>query len=304
MSETVSHLQWEEAEARFLSWLRTERRFSPHTVLAYGADVEQFRRWWLAQEGSGGPDAVNTQKVRAFLAHLHPTHDPLSVSRKLSAIRGFFRFLGRGEAIHDPTLGLRTPRRSRRLPRFLSVPEAVAVMDLSRSAPDSLLALRDRALLEVLYGGGLRASEVVGLLLSGVDVTAGLLRVMGKGRRERLVPLPPSSWRALQEWLQVRDQMVTRATGDRVFVGARGGALPVRSLQRMVKEAGLLAGVLPDLHPHALRHSYATHLLDGGGDLRSIQELLGHASLSTTQRYTQVTTENLLEAHEKFHPHG
>ncbi|MCK6530538.1 tyrosine-type recombinase/integrase [Myxococcota bacterium] len=298
-------MDFESANARFLAHLRSERGASDHTVRAYAADLAAFLAWLRAATGDGATDVsgIGVLDVRGWLASLHGTHEPGTIGRKLSAVRAFFEFLLRsGTVPANPAKGVRPPRRPGKLPRFLSVAEAHAVVEREVD-PDDPEAVRDRAVLEVLYGGGLRAAELAGLDLGDVDRAAGLVRVRGKGRKERLVPLTDAAWHAVDAWLAARASLAGAAAGAALFVGRRGARLPVRTLQRLVKRAGLGAAVLQDLHPHALRHTYATHLLDGGGDLRAIQELLGHSSLSTTQRYAHVSLEQLIEAYDKFHPH-
>jgi integrase/recombinase XerC len=285
---------------RFQQHLAVERNLSPHTCAAYRRDLAAFQTF-LA--GSGAADAATLQGIdhlllRRYLAELHRHNQRTSIARKLSALRTFFRYLVReGVLATNPAAGLATPKRNRYLPKTLSVDEACTLME--RGHGTSHLALRDRAILELLYSSGLRVSELTGLDVGGLDLQQQLVRVLGKGRKERIVPVGRKALAALQDYLAVRG-----AVGDDqpLFVNHRGGRLTPRSVQRHLKVRLLKAGLLKDISPHALRHSFATHLLDAGADLRAIQELLGHASLSTTQRYTQVSVDQLLAVYDKAHP--
>jgi integrase/recombinase XerC len=278
----------------FLLHLDAERGLSPRTIAAYRADLEQFRQVHAQRRGADPvPARVDIAAVRTYLAALFPTHDAASVARKLSALRTFFRHLVRRGAIAaDPTALVRSPKRRRSLPRVLSTDDAAAVVE-SRSAKP-----RDRAIYEVLYGAGLRVSECTALDLGDVS-DDGLVRVRrGKGGKERLVPLGRKAMAALDVWLAERGH----GAGP-LFVNARGGRLGARSVQRAIARDAALAGVA-DVTPHAMRHSYATHLLDGGVDLRSIQELLGHSSIAATQVYTHVSLDRLMEVYDRAHPHA
>jgi len=285
---------------RFARHLAVERNLSPHTCAAYVRDLNAFREF-LA--GQGGADAAALQRLdhlllRRYLAELHKHHQRSSLARKLSTLRTFFRYLRReGLLDANPAEGLATPKRNSYLPKTLSVDEAAALME--RGHGTSTLALRDRAILELLYSSGLRVSELTGLNVEALDLRENLVRVLGKGRKERIVPVGRKAHAALCAYLEARG-----AVGDDqpLFVNHRGGRLTPRSVQRHLKVRLLKAGLLKDISPHALRHSFATHLLDGGADLRAIQELLGHASLSTTQRYTQVSVDQLMAVYDKAHP--
>ena len=285
---------------RFQQFLAVERNVSPHTCAAYRRDLDEFRKF-LA--GHGGAAAADLQRIdhlllRRYLAELHKRNQRTSIARKLSALRSFFRYMVREGALSaNPAEGVATPKRNRYLPKTLSVDEATALMERGHGA--TLLALRDRAILELLYSSGLRVSELTGLNVSGLDLREQLVRVLGKGRKERIVPVGRKAHEALTAYLEARG-----AVGDDqpLFINHRGGRLTPRSVQRHLKVRLLKAGVLKDISPHALRHSFATHLLDGGADLRAIQELLGHASLSTTQRYTQVSVDQLMAVYDRAHP--
>ncbi len=298
-----------EAIDRYLAHLRAERGASPHTLRAYASDLAQFRAF--LEDCEGPPPAVEEldhRVIRRFLARVQRGRSAATGARKLSSLRGLFDHLvALGALPANPARRVRMPKVPRRLPTHLSRDEAAGLLGQAGGA-ETARARRDAAILELLYGSGLRASELAGLdvaalapLLAGGEEGA-LLRVRGKGRKEREVPVGPPARVALRRYLEVRGQLDPAEGEDAVFLNARGGRLSDRSLRRVVKQAGLVAAVLKDLHPHALRHSFATHLLEGGADLRAIQEMLGHASLATTQRYTHLTVEQLMEIYERCHP--
>jgi integrase/recombinase XerC len=285
---------------QFANYLATERNLSPHTRAAYLRDLSEFQAF-LDKNGGSGRAAllkIDTFLLRRFLAELHKRNQRTSVARKLSALRTFFRYLVReGHLPGNPADGLSTPKLNRYLPKTLSVDEAVALME--RGYGNRLIELRDRAIFELFYASGLRVSELTALNVGSLDLREKLVRVVGKGRKERIVPIGRNSHDTLVAYLDARG-----APGDDapLFLNARGGRLTSRSVQRNLKTRLIKAGIVKDISPHALRHSFATHLLDGGADLRAIQELLGHASLSTTQKYTQVSVDHLLSVYDKAHP--
>jgi integrase/recombinase XerC len=288
--------------AAFLRHLEVEKHASPHTIRAYGRDLAQWVRFVVPPERSDAAAArpvlgATTRDVRAWLAALHAQGlDAVSVARKLAAVRSLYRFLARrGVVRRSPAREVRAPRVARKLVTFLPTDEAAAVVDARGLAGDA--RGRDVAVLELLYATGLRVSELASLDLGAVDREARTVRVLGKGGKERMVPYGAPAARALDTYLG------RRAT-DRgpVFVNARGGRLTPRSIHTIVRRAARAAGVTRRVSPHTLRHTFATHLLDGGADLRMIQELLGHSRLSTTQRYTHVSTVQLLKTYEAAHP--
>lgn len=283
----------------FVSALRAHNA-SERTVAAYAGDLEQFVEFLCVRGmGEAFPGQVDRFHLRSYLADLARSGAARTTqARKLASLRAFYRHLVRtGRLERNPALALRTPRADRRLPGFLSEEEAAAVIDAAGLAGAE--PARDRAILEVLYGGGLRVSELVALDDSDLDLDAGLARVRGKGRKERLAPLGRSACAALREYLATR----RRSPGERaVFVNRRGKRLTSRSVARIVGSAAAGAAVPRRVSPHTFRHSFATHLLDRGADLRSVQELLGHASISTTQVYTHVTAERLRRAYDSAHP--
>jgi integrase/recombinase XerC len=294
-----------EALRGFDRHLAAERNCSPHTRRAYASDLAQLAAH-LGPEAR--PEAVGSDELRAYLAARHRRLQPASIGRKLAAIRAFYRWLAREQGLErDPSAGLSGPKQPLRLPRPLSVDDCAALADaepVAAAAPGELAPLRDRALVELLYGAGLRAGEVVALDVRDVDVLAREVRVMGKGRKERSVPLPEAAREALGAWLEARRRPGYQA--EPLFVSLAGGRagrrLGERALRRLLARRAARAGVADRVHPHRLRHSYATHLLDMGADLREIQELLGHASLSTTQRYLAVSAERLFEVYDRAHP--
>lgn len=311
--------------AQFAAHLEHERNASVHTVSNYLMDVAQFVRF--AWGGDALPpydwSAVDRFKARAFLVDFQKRgSEATTTSRKLSSLRSFYKFMEREELVRvNPFLGLKAPKRARKLPSFLSPEEVVRLLDSplalwkdSKSrlkARDRMLAeyaaRRDAALLEVLYSTGARVSEVAGLMDPQVDRVNGVVQVRGKGKKERLCALGKPALKALQGALALRDALWSefgrRRPVDRpIFVNTRGGRLTTRSVERLLKKYLSSAGLNPRISPHALRHSFATHMLDAGADLRSVQELLGHASLSTTQIYTHVTVEKLKKVYEDAHP--
>jgi len=284
----------------FNKYLTDERNLSPHTIAAYLRDLQEFRAFL---DHNGGSDRnsllkIDTFLLRRYLAELHKRNQRTSIARKLSTLRTFFRYLVReGYLPGNPAEGLSTPKLNRYLPKTLSVDEATALME--RGYGNKLLDLRDRAIVELFYASGLRVSELTELNVGSLDLREKLVRVIGKGSKERILPIGSKSHEALVAYLEARG-----GPGDDapLFLNARGGRLTSRSVQRNLKTRLIKARIIKDISPHALRHSFATHLLDGGADLRSIQELLGHASLSTTQKYTQVSVDQLLSVYDKAHP--
>jgi integrase/recombinase XerC len=286
---------------RFAAHLEGERRASPHTVKAYLGDLAQYAAY-LAEVGV--PIVPSSPlAVRAFLSRAAGSSGPVSLGRKLSAVRALYRFLVKERAAtSNPARGLASPRRPKALPEALPEEEAAALVEApARAEP---LVLRDRAMLELLYASGLRVSELVGLDRSGLDLSEGLVRVLGKRRKERVVPVGRPALEALRRWLDEGRPALARAGGgaEALFLNHRGGRLSARSVARRLHRWVLAAGLARHVHPHVLRHSFATHLLSSGADLRGIQELLGHASLSTTQRYTHLDWKRLATVYDAAHP--
>lgn len=300
-------MQLDDAIAGFRQHLETERRASPHTVQEYTHDLEGLAAFARGRESAAVEDvrAVDLYLLRGWLGVLARKHAASSIARKVAAVRTWMRWLRRqGVLATCPADQLATPKVRRGLPTLLSVDAAKQVVE----APvgDEPRAVRDRALLELLYGSGLRVSELCGLNVDSIDLASATARVLGKGSKERMVPLGRKCVSALTDWLTQRDQLVRsrRSTADphALFLGVRGRRLHVRVVERIVHDVGASAAGRADLHPHALRHTCATHMLEGGADLRAIQELLGHASLSTTQRYAHVSMEHLMRVYDAAHP--
>jgi len=295
------------ALAAFSAYLREEKQVSPHTVRNYLSDLEQFATF-LNQLFPGGVElkSIDTLTLRGYLGFLHQRGlSKATVMRKLATLRAFFRFLHReGKVPSNPARALRAPRQVKKIPRVLSEQDAGTLVEMPR--PEALerqpaqAALRDRALLELLYATGLRASEIVGLDADRLLLPDRVVRVVGKGRKERIVPFGEPAFQALKAYLDARPGAFR--PGAPVFVNLRGDRLTARSLQRIVEKYVKASMVEGDASPHTLRHSFATHLLARGADLRAIQELLGHASLSTTQKYTHVAAAQLKALYDRTHP--
>lgn len=293
---------WGVAVAAFVRYVAVERGRSPRTVEAYRGDADSLARF-CTDAGVDHPDEVTPTVLRRYLGMLHERgYARATVARRTSAIRSFFRFLVRdGYVAADPAVRLETAKQGRSLPRVLR-PDQVAVL-LAAPDPATAAGARDRALLELLYGSGARVAEVCGLDLADVDLEAGELRLHGKGGRDRVVPLGEPAADALGDYLRVARPDLVGHARQAVFLNGRGERLGTRDARRAVVRAARRAG-LGRVTPHTLRHSYATHLLDGGADLRVVQELLGHASLATTQRYTHLSRAQLLEVYTTAHPHA
>jgi integrase/recombinase XerC len=307
---------------KFLQYLQVVRNASPHTIRSYRADLEQFRAY---MSPPGAPEVqlrdVDHRMIREFLGHLHDRHlQKRSMARKLASLRSLFKFCSREGMVKDnPARLVATPKLPIRIPSVLSAEEMNGFLDQLASGKGNrpqrsskygrepgLLLQRDRAILELLYGSGLRVSELTGLNLADVDRKEQMLRVLGKGNKERIVPYGSKAEQALATYEPLRAKLLREAGGrgqpQAVFVNRDGRRLGVRSVGRIVKKYVRLMNVNWELHPHSLRHAFATHLLADGADLRAIQELLGHASLSTTQRYTHASIRQLMEVYDKAHP--
>lgn len=284
------------AVGSFLEYLGVERGSSPHTLRGYATDLIEFTRF-LADEKIGGLAEADARAVRAYLGRLHQRRlSKATIARKLAAVRSCFRFLARRGALEvNPARQVRSPRLGRRLPSFLPKDEATQMLDAG-PLPGTA-GLRDRALVELLYASGLRVAECCGLDVDDLDEGRRTVRVVGKGDKERVVPVGETALEALAAYLAMRG----RARGA-LFRNARGGRLTTRSALRIVKGLARRAGLGQRVTPHTLRHSFATHMLGEGADLRLIQELLGHSRLSTTQRYTHVSPEHLMRVYDATHP--
>ena len=289
----------------FTRWLEVEKGYSSHTISGYKRDIVEFNSS-LAK--GRRISSICPDDIRRFFVSLHGRNSGATVARKLSALRTFFRFSLREKLLEvDPISSIAGPIVGRYIPVFLTVDETFALLE-EPSAKDTYM-LRDRAILEMLYSTGMRVSEVVSRDLLDLDFKEEMLTVRGKGDKERLVPVGAPALEAVGNWLGQRLQLIEKRAGrgrpvekDALFLNGRGGRLSVRSVERMIKMYGERAGIMQTVTPHALRHSFATHLLEMGADLRSVQELLGHASLSTTQRYTHLTLDHLSDVYDKAHP--
>jgi integrase/recombinase XerC len=293
--------------ASFATYLRSERRAALHTQRAYLRDLEGLCRHVHERKLPLDAAALDLNMLRGYLATLVPDNKPATVARKIAALRTFYRFLKRhGLCERNVAALLRTPKVPRPLPKVLAVDDMFDVVTQPDQRDAPALAARDRALLELMYGSGVRVSEAATLTLERLDLAQADVRVHGKGSKERVLPLGAECIAALYRYLALRPSLQHPRTGaqhpNAVFLGRFGTQLGVRQIRALVKRYGVEALGHGDLHPHALRHSCATHLLDAGADLRGIQELLGHASLSTTQRYTHVSVDRLLEVYAKAHP--
>jgi integrase/recombinase XerC len=294
------------AIARFLQFLAVERNASAYTVKSYREDLSSLADYLTELHSSAppAPGEISVIELRGYVAALHEAgYAKTSIARHLASLRSFFRFGQReGWSQTNPAKPLRNPRKGRSLPHFLSSDDLGRLFE---SPPaDTPPGLRDRAILETMYSAGLRVSEVVGLNESDLDFAAGVLRVRGKGRRERMAPIGSYAVRAMRRWLPLRKLHPRQPAGPAapVFVNKFGRRLTTRSVARMLEKYLRLTGLDQRTTPHSLRHSFATHLLDRGADIRSVQELLGHKSLVTTQIYTHVSSAALREAYEKAHP--
>jgi len=320
---TEEHDKTDPALRQFLTYLARERNASLHTCDSYRIDIVQFARIALRQDPEAGTvdwTLPDVNDARSYVVDIQ-AEEPLartSLLRKISALRSFFRFMVRENRVpRNPFLGLTTPKREKRLPKYMTVDEVGRLLDApeplwnnavevgavkTREGADFSCA-RDKAILEVIYSGGLRISEALGLDLGEIDLAAQVVKVRGKGKKERYCALGGPAVRALRTYLKYR-QLRTSDGGPAapVFLCQRGQRLTPRSFQRQFKLYLAAAGLSPDLTPHKLRHSFATHLLDAGADLRSVQALLGHENLSTTQIYTHISTERMKQIYRKAHP--
>jgi integrase/recombinase XerC len=294
---------------QYAAHLRNERNLSPHTLRNYLSDLAQFqsflveRQLGLDSKGAVDVGKVEIHVVRAYLASLAQDRKKSSIGRKLAALKGFFRYLVTTKRlVKDPLLLINSPKQEKPLPKFLTVDDAFHLLDAVRL--ESGLDLRDRAILEVFYSTGIRVSELVGLDWADFDVQLGIVRVVGKGSKERIVPIGAVALKSLEAYAEsVRLQRQVACRGETpVFLNHRGRRITTRSVARIVEKHLKLAGIEIKMGPHGLRHSFATHLLNGGADLRVIQELLGHVSLSTTQRYTHLNLDQLTAVYDKAHP--
>ncbi|WP_428566422.1 MAG: tyrosine recombinase XerC [Solidesulfovibrio sp. DCME] len=297
-----------ETVTAFLDFLAVAKGYSPATLAAYAEDLRQFEAY-LNGRGLGldRPADITREQARGFLAELHRRRVArTSMGRKLSSLRGFFRFLRRKKLVAgDPLSGLKNPKAEKRQPRALNVDEAVALVTPRPGSPEadgSIAACRDLALAELLYGSGLRISEAVHLDLDDLDLSQGVVRVLGKGSKERLAPVSDAARERLREYSRRRGELRPEPAEQALFLGPRGARLGRRQAGRILDAMARDAAIAQHVHPHMLRHSFATHLLESGADLRDVQELLGHERLTTTTRYTHLELARLMRVYDKAHP--
>jgi len=296
----------EKAVGEFLHHLSLEKNASIYTVKSYREDLHQALKFFREKAGIRvtKPSQITTRHLRGYLAWLHEhQYSKATIARRMAAVRSWFRFLCRQGLVEgNPAEGLRSPRQNKKLPHFLG--EADLSRLLEKPSSETPLGLRDRAILETLYSAGIRVGELTGLNVEDIDLNSGLAVVRGKGKRERLALLGKEALTALKRWMPCREEFSKKRnrSSNAAFLNKNGGRLTSRSVGRLLEKYLALAGLDPRTSPHTLRHSFATHLLDRGADIRSVQELLGHRSLGTTQIYTHVTTNRMKESYQHAHP--
>lgn len=293
----VSAAQW---ALRFAEYLRDERGLSDNTIRAYCIDLRSYLDW--AARGNVDPLHVEHRRFRRFLAELSSAgYTPQTTARRLSAVRSFFKFLDMREVTQaNPAAVVSSPKLARELPRKTSGSD---IAQLLATCGDDAVSLRDRAFLELLYASGARIAELARLELGDIDISEAIVRLFGKGSKERIVPLYPLALEVVMRYVQQgRPELLGERTSDALFISTRGKPMSADSLRRVFKRRAAEAGLDPSLHPHDMRHAFATDLLEGGADLRSVQEMLGHASLSTTQIYTHLSLQHMKDVYKQAHP--
>ena len=283
---------------RFIEHL-AQRNLSHHTASNYARDLGSLAAW-CAKQGLRDWDQLDVHHVRAFVSARHRQGlAPKSLQRLLASVRSFYKFLeAEGMARRNPAEGVRAPKAAKRLPDTLDADQMARLLQIEGEEPETV---RDRALMELLYSSGLRLAEIIGIRLQDIDLTEGLVTVTGKGNKTRIVPVGAQAQKALKAWLKLRTQMA-KPEDDTLFVGPRGEPLAPRTVQARVKRWGVAQGVPQGVHPHLFRHSFASHVLESSGDLRAVQELLGHANISTTQIYTHLDFQHLAKTYDAAHP--
>jgi integrase/recombinase XerC len=298
----------EDTVRSFERHLVLERNASPHTVRNYLSDIREFSEFvkkdlpsLLDSSGNLQVEKVDHLAIRGYLGALYKRNKRSSLARKLASLRAFFRFLMReGYISLNPAKLVSTPKQEKHLPNFLSIDEIFNLLNVQ--IPPGELGLRDRAIMETLYSCGIRVSELIELNEEDIDFNLGIIKVKGKGRKERIVPIGSKALEALKAYGMIKEKIGDDKRNTPVFLNNRGKRFSTRGVERVIQKYLLQCGILKKITPHSLRHTFATHLLDAGADLRSIQELLGHASLSTTQKYTHVSLDKLMEVYDKAHP--
>lgn len=293
----------------FITYIQTEKGYSEHTIRNYESDLRQFSQFVATKRGlkrdNPGIDLVDYTLIRSYLGELFDKCRRTTIARKLSALKSFFRYLElRGFSSINPATEIATPKQERYIPTYIPIDDMFAL--LKKPDREKELGLRDLSILELLYSSGLRVSELVNLNRENLDLNTRLVRVSGKGGKERILPVGRKAIAAIRDYLEHTAQRRKKAGYSKdhgpLFLNYRGGRLSSRSVNRLVKRYSRECGIAMEISPHSIRHTFATHLLDGGADLRSIQELLGHVNLSTTQKYTHVSIDKLMEVYDKSHP--
>lgn len=292
----------------FMSYLKFERASSIHTQKNYLVDITQFFRFLenrypgISSDGTSKIGKVDAQAVREFLGEMFGKKTPASMARKLATLRTFFQYcMKKGLAKSNPAKEVATPKVPKKLPKFLTVDEVFTL--IKATSEDGVAGARDKAIVELLYASGLRVSELVGLDIENIDLKENLVRVLGKGRKERIVPVGDKAKKAVLRYLNLRPELARDTGAEKgLFLNRRGGRLTVRSVERLIRKYIKKSGLQKIVTPHVLRHTFATHLLNAGADMRGIQELLGHTSLSTTQKYTHVSLDNMIKVYDAAHP--
>ena len=290
---------------KFEHYLSVEKNLSPHTQRNYVSDLHQFKDFLESEHPGISITAIDNMTIRSYLGSLYKKNRKSSIARKLASLRTFLKFLLKvGILKENPASTVSTPRLEKHVPSFLTIDEMFALLNM----PDEtkLVGMRDKAILETLYSSGLRVSELVEMNEDDLDLNLGIIKVMGKGRKERIVPIGSKAIEALNNYLSSRKRMgkcpLSSSLNPPLLLNQRGGRLTTRSVARIINRYVEQCGLLKNISPHSLRHTFATHMLDAGADLRAIQELLGHVSLSTTQKYTHVSISKLMEVYDKAHP--
>lgn len=299
----------EELFKKYEEYLKHEQDASSHTSKNYMADLHQFYEYLkksypqLAGGGKSALTKIDHNVIRSYLSTLFGKNNPASIARKLASLRSFFKYwIKEGTVSTNPAKDVATPKVPKRLPKFLTVDE-VSTLLKGPAVDDDILSIRDRSMMEVMYASGLRVSELVGLDIEHVNLGEGIVKVLGKGRKERIVPIGSKAQTAMANYLARREELLDKSHPTKaIFLNRQGTRITPRSVERMVQKYLKSSGIQKEVTPHVLRHSFATHMLNSGADLRGIQELLGHSSLSTTQKYTHVSVDKLMDVYEKAHP--
>ncbi|NIP31284.1 MAG: tyrosine recombinase XerC [Candidatus Dadabacteria bacterium] len=286
----------------FFTYLTAERNYSENTVRAYKTDLADF--FEFLSNKNIVIESVDIKTVNKYIATLHKTNSKSSISRKLSTLRTYFYFsflIRKGRLKSNPAKLVQSPTKINKLPVFLSVDEVFNLIDFKNSDKKPLL-YRDKAIMELLYSSGLRVSEISNVKLDDLNFGEAIIKVVGKGNKERIVPIGSKALSAINYYLDSREDLKPKSRY--LFLNFRGNKISTRSISRIIKKYALISGISKDISPHVLRHTFATHLLGSGADLRSIQEMLGHSSLSTTQKYTHISIEQIMKIYDKTHPHA